>query len=80
MDNNKKIPLIDFSIDMKNILSKAIGEERARFFVNHMVKFVYEVKEDVEECSAWRDEGIYNDDDVRLAIGRILFDYLHIEY
>lgn len=40
--------------------------------------FVEAVIDDVIECSAWSDEGYYNDDDIRLAIGRVLISRLEI--
>ena len=38
-----------------------------------------EIIEDVMETSAWEDEGYYNEDDIRLAIGRVLMGRLGIE-
>ena len=35
---------------------------------------------DVLETSAWEDEGYYNEDDVRLAIGRELIARLGVDY
>lgn len=38
---------------------------------------VYEsIKRDVEETSAWADEGNYNGDDIKLAIGRVLIEVM----
>ena len=41
--------------------------------------FMDDVIEDVMCASAWEDEGYYNDDDIRLAIGRIFMERLGIE-
>lgn len=38
------------------------------------------VKQEVEETSAWNDEGYYNEDDIRLAIGRYCMYKMGIEY
>ena len=38
-----------------------------------------DVIDDVMTSSAWDDEGYYNDDDIRLAIGRTLMARLGIE-
>lgn len=38
-----------------------------------------DVIKNVMETSAWDDEGYYNDDDIRLAIGRELMARLGIE-
>lgn len=37
------------------------------------------VMEDIKTSSAWEDDGHYNDDDVRLAIGRVIMACLDIE-
>ena len=37
------------------------------------------VMDDIKTSSAWEDDGHYNDDDVRLAIGRVLMARLNIE-
>ena len=42
--------------------------------------FMEDVIEDVLTSSAWDEDGYYNDDDIRLAIGRVLIDRLGIEY
>ena len=34
------------------------------------------IKRDVEETSAWADEGYYNEEDIKLAIGRVLVDVI----
>jgi hypothetical protein len=39
-----------------------------------------DIIEDVLTSSAWDEDGYYNDDDIRLAIGRVLIDRLGIEY
>lgn len=39
-----------------------------------------DVVDDVRECSAIFDEGYFSDEDVRLAIGRALCQWLGIEY
>ena len=41
--------------------------------------FMDDVIEDVMCSSAWDDEGYYNDDDIRLAIGRTLMMRLGME-
>lgn len=38
------------------------------------------VREDVEACSAWEDEGFYNLTDVRLAIGRVMVNLAEGKY
>ena len=38
-----------------------------------------DVINDVLEASAWEEEGYYNEDDIRLAIGRVLAHRLNVE-
>lgn len=38
-----------------------------------------DIIQNVLETSAWEDEGYYNEDDIRLAIGRELMARLRIE-
>ena len=42
--------------------------------------FMEDVIEDVICSSAWDDKGCYNEDDIRLAIGRVFIDRLGINY
>lgn len=75
----KEIPMSDFMCELKTILAMSIGKDYARCLVNKE-GFAFDVKCDVEETSAWIDEGYYTDDDIRLAIGRVLLDYLSVRY
>lgn len=61
------------------VMEKAVGSDYARCILEHNA-FMNDVINDVMECSAWNDEGYYNEDDVRLAIGRVLINRLGIEY
>ena len=38
-----------------------------------------DVMDDIKASSAWEDNGHYNDDDVRLAIGRVMTKRLGVE-
>lgn len=38
-----------------------------------------EIIDDVLTSSAWEDEGYYNDDDIRLAIGRVIMRRIGID-
>lgn len=42
-------------------------------------EFVRAVEEDVKEASAYRDNGEWNDDDVRLAVGRVMMAAFHAD-
>ena len=39
-----------------------------------------DVIDDIKTSSAWEDDGHYNDDDVRLAIGRVVMKRLGVEF
>ena len=41
--------------------------------------FMDDVMDDITTSSEWEDTGHYNDDDVRLAIGRVMMDRLGVE-
>lgn len=65
--------------EVKNILDKSTSSEYSMAIANND-EFINAVQEDVETTSAWEDEGYYNDDDIRLAIGRVIMDKFGIEY
>lgn len=77
--NVLSIPYKDFASEMKAVLAMSVGRDYAHYLANHE-PFVLDVKTNVEETSAWHDEGFYTDDDIRLAIGRVLMDYLCVDY
>ena len=43
------------------------------------ISIMQDIIENVMETSAWNDEGYYSEDDIRLAIGRVLMERLEIE-
>ena len=67
------------------ILSDAVSDDYARYILetedgcteNTMME---DVIENVLAASAWEDEGYYNEDDIRLAIGRELMCRLGVDY
>ena len=78
----KEIAQIKYEI--MEIMRGAISSEYARYILEHEEKktgssFMEDVINDVICTSAWEDEGYYNDDDIRLAIGRIFTNRLGIE-
>lgn len=75
----KEIPMDGFMQEMRTILASATGSDYAYYLAGND-EFANDVKSNVEETSGWRDEGYYTDDDIRLAIGRVLLDYLDINY
>ena len=74
-----KINEAEFREDLRPILSSAVGKDYS-YYILIDEGFFHAVKQNVEETSAWRDEGYYTDDDIRLAIGRVIMDKFGIEY
>lgn len=73
--NLKKKKKIEFEIT--KILSSAVSSEYTRYILEQT--FIDAVVANVMETSAWKEEGYYNEDDIRLAIGRELVARLGIE-
>lgn len=65
--------------EVNNVLSQSTSSEYSMVIANND-EFINAVQEDVEITSAWEDEGSYNEDDIRLAIGRVIMDKFGIEY
>jgi hypothetical protein len=66
------------------VMTKSISNDYVRHILEHTNEetgktLMDEVIDNVMETSAWEDEGHYNEDDVRLAIGRVLVERLEIE-
>ena len=85
MKNNGINPKI-FGIDIYYVLKDCVGSDYAHHLIyghdrySHTNDFFEAVKQDVEETSAWEYEGWYTEDDIRLAIGRVLLDKFAIPY
>lgn len=60
-----------FRSDLHTVLSSGVISDD---YVSELLNsdFYRDVKADVEQTSGWYDEGAYNHDDIRLAIGRVL--------
>ena len=72
-----------FEFEITKILSSAVSSEYTRYILNQYDErseqtFIDAVVANIMETSSW-DEGYYNDDDIRLAIGRELMARLGIE-
>lgn len=77
MDNEqrKEIEMLVYKI-----MTDATSSDCARCILEHMKKrrtFMDDVIDDVMCASAWNDEGYYNNDDIRLAIGRVFMERLN---
>ena len=74
----------EIEFQVTEIMRSAASSEYARYILEQYDEaseqtFMNAVIVDVMETSAWEDEGYYNDDDIRLAIGRELMARLGIE-
>ena len=71
--------ILQFSVSSEYV--RYILEEKDNDYEDEYIghTFMDDVIEDVMCASAWDDEGYYNEDDIRLAIGRTLMDRLGIE-
>ena len=80
--NKEEKKIIENEVEM--ILRNAVGSQYARYILEHEnektgIIFMEDVIEDVMCASAWDDKEYYNDDDIRLSIGRIFIERLGIE-
>lgn len=66
------IPDEAFKCDLRAVLSSGVISDDCVGELLNSDKFYRAVKADVEQTSGWYDEGAYNHDDIRLAIGRVL--------
>lgn len=86
MANNMEIDVKDIASSAYYILRECVGSDYASRLIYdydesaYLTDFMWEVKKDVEETSAWKDEGYYTDDDIRLAIGRVIMWKFDIKY
>lgn len=64
------------------ILAKAVSEDYAKDILEREDDTAFcktiedEIIEDIITSSAWEEESYYNDDDIKLAIGRVLISKL----
>lgn len=75
--------------EVRMLLQNSVSSEYVRYILEDREKdeeygyvgntFMEDVIEDVMTSSAWDDEGYYNEDDIRLAIGRTVTARLGIE-
>lgn len=65
--------------ELKPVLASSVGSDYASYIAEND-EFFFAVKKDVEETSAWLDEGWYTDDDIRLAVGRAIMWKFGIDY
>ena len=73
----------EIEFEVSEIMRNAVSSEYSRYILEQEDNitentFMEDVIKNVVETSAWEDEGYYNDDDIRLAIGRELMARLGI--
>ena len=79
INTNVPIPVAEFRRELTYILNQSMDFDDIMSILDYEIgnKTVFElIKSDVEECSAWRDEGYYSDSDIKLAFGRIVLELL----
>ena len=81
MDNYEK-KMIEREIT--DIMTDSVSSDYAKYILKSKCEddgrtFMEAVIDDVMDTSAWDEEGYYNDDDIRLSIGRIFMERLNIE-
>lgn len=70
--------------EVTKVMRSATSSEYARYILEHEDEetertLMEDIIQNVLDTSAWEDEGYYNEDDIRLAIGRELMARLGIE-
>ena len=70
-------------IEVEKIIRMAVSDDYSSYIFNqrdgvYKETFIDAVIRDVMESSAWEDEGYYNEDDIRLSIGRIFIERMGI--
>lgn len=70
--------------EVTEIMKSATSSEYARYILEQEDEvaentLMEDIIQNVLDTSAWKDEGYYNKDDIRLAVGRELMDRLGIE-
>jgi hypothetical protein len=68
-----------FAADLMQVLRLSIASDYCYELIQNE-EFFDLVISDVEETSAWSEDMTYNEDDIRLAIGRALLYKFGIEY
>lgn len=83
MSKNERIPDREFRDELKWVLLGAISSDYVDGIIDaaeDQFGFLEYVKEDVECSSGWGDDDYYNEDDIRLAVGRFLCKKLGLDY
>ena len=70
--------------EVTEVMRNAVSSEYARYILEHEDEetentLMEDIIQNVLDTSAWEDEGYYNEDDIRLAVGRELMARLGIE-
>ena len=73
----EKININKLGREIRPFLAHAVGGDYA-FALTQDEAFVSAVAEDLEAASAWSYDGSYVDDDIRLAIGRVIMKRFEI--
>lgn len=70
--------------EITQIMRSAVSSDYVKYILEEEGEdgftFMDDVIADVITSSAWEDDGDYNDDDIRLAIGRVFMSRMEIYY
>jgi hypothetical protein len=79
LQKRESIPPKEFRHRVEQLLRQAISNDYVDIFLERDIRYGYTtfewIKDNVEETSGWEESGTYNDDDIRLAVGRVLGEY-----
>lgn len=63
--------------DVRRIFAESVSTEYTKIILD---KIEDDIVSDVVDTSSYEEDGSYNDDDIRLAIGRVLINKMGIIY
>ncbi len=63
--------------DVRRIFAESVSTEYTKIILDEIED---DIISDVAETSSYEENGSYNDDDIRLAIGRVLINKIGIMY
>ena len=73
-----EIPYAVLRREVEAVLRRAVGDDYVCRVLDSETgdgKTIFDdIMEDIELSSGWNDDGCYNEDDIRLSIGRVLLD------
>ncbi len=72
-----KNPNVDIKTDGNDVV---MTNGKTEYFRKTKSDQTVAIANDAIECSSYEEDGLYNEDDIRLAIGRVLINMMNISY